>query len=161
MVTEFQGKYRPLSNFWLLKQPIYLTIANNGIKDNIEYTSVEHAFQAAKSLDMNDRLAIGTRIPMARDAKIYGGTVQLRPGWDRIKFAIMLDLVRQKFTNSLPLRSLLLGTDGMLIEGNYWHDNEWGVCTCNTCRDKYRRAGINQENLLGKILMQVREELRG
>ena len=46
--------------------------------------------------------------------------------------------------------------DKYLTEGNNWHDNYWGVCKCNSskCLDKVGR------NKLGKILMQIREELR-
>jgi hypothetical protein len=40
----------------------------------------------------------------------------------------------------------------MLIEGNWWHDNFYGSCTCNKCVNK-------GENNLGKILMKIREEL--
>jgi predicted NAD-dependent protein-ADP-ribosyltransferase YbiA (DUF1768 family) len=39
-----------------------------------------------------------------------------------------------------------------LIEGNYWHDNCWGSCTCIKCADRPK------QNALGKILMLVREE---
>jgi hypothetical protein len=39
------------------------------------------------------------------------------------------------------------------LEGNNWHDNTWGNCLCDKCK------GIEGKNLLGNILMQVREEL--
>jgi predicted NAD-dependent protein-ADP-ribosyltransferase YbiA (DUF1768 family) len=43
---------------------------------------------------------------------------------------------------------LLLTGDEELIEGNYWHDHIWGVCD---------GTGTNW---LGKILMEIRDELR-
>ena len=47
---------------------------------------------------------------------------------------------------------MLLATGGEeLIEGNWWHDNFFGVCTCGPCDGKGK-------NNLGKILMRVREE---
>jgi predicted NAD-dependent protein-ADP-ribosyltransferase YbiA (DUF1768 family) len=60
----------------------------------------------------------------------------------------MRKLVLSKFLLSAGLRERLLATKNMmLIEGNDWHDTYWGVC-----------LGRGQ-NMLGKILMSVREEL--
>jgi hypothetical protein len=48
---------------------------------------------------------------------------------------------------------MLLSTGDMeLTESNWWHDNFWGVCTCNKCKDG--------ENNLGKILMDIRLNLK-
>jgi predicted NAD-dependent protein-ADP-ribosyltransferase YbiA (DUF1768 family) len=56
--------------------------------------------------------------------------------------------VREKFKNE-ELAQLLIDTDDHeLIEGNWWHDYFWGVCNGKG------------ENHLGKILMDVREELK-
>ena len=66
----------------------------------------------------------------------------------------MLIGLRKKFANP-ELRDLLLATgDEELVEGNYWHDNEWGNCTCPRCKN------IPGKNKLGKLLMQVREEIK-
>jgi hypothetical protein len=55
------------------------------------------------------------------------------------------------------LRKKLLATgDATLIEGNYWHDNYWGVCTCENCVSN----GIVGRNRLGTLLMKVREEIK-
>jgi predicted NAD-dependent protein-ADP-ribosyltransferase YbiA (DUF1768 family) len=60
----------------------------------------------------------------------------------------MLSALRIKFKNP-ELRAMLLTTgDEELIEGNWWRDTYWGVC-----------EGIGQ-NKLGKLLMQVREEIK-
>ena len=60
----------------------------------------------------------------------------------------MTDLCRIKFSDP-HLRSLLLATgDAELIEGNWWHDQFWGVCN-----------GVGQ-NQLGKILMAIRNLYR-
>lgn len=37
-----------------------------------------------------------------------------------------------------------------IVEGNYWHDNYWGNCTCDKCKN------IEGQNKLGKILMKIR-----
>jgi predicted NAD-dependent protein-ADP-ribosyltransferase YbiA (DUF1768 family) len=61
----------------------------------------------------------------------------------------MLRCVRYKFEQHAELGEKLLGTgDAYLEEGNTWHDEVWGV---------YAGRGTNW---LGKILMEVRGELR-
>jgi predicted NAD-dependent protein-ADP-ribosyltransferase YbiA (DUF1768 family) len=47
---------------------------------------------------------------------------------------------------------LLATGDRDLIEGNTWHDNFWGVCSCPKCTF----PPIPQTNWLGKILVEER-----
>ena len=42
----------------------------------------------------------------------------------------------------------------MLIEGNYWHDNFWGICDCGK-----NETGVIH-NALGVILYSIREEFK-
>ena len=73
----------------------------------------------------------------------------MRADWEQVKFQVMEDCVRYKFTHHPDLRVALLATgDAELIEGNDWGDRIWGV---------YQGQG---ENRLGKILMKIRAELR-
>ncbi len=138
MISEFQGQYRFLSNFHC--SPIEF--------EGRLWRSVEHAYQATKSLDDNVRDQI-CRMSKPGDAKRFGRTIVLRPDWEEVKLAVMLCLLELKFAID-PLRMALLQTgDEELIEGNYWGDRFWGVC-----------AGTGQ-NHLGKLLMQVRAELHG
>ena len=59
-----------------------------------------------------------------------------------------------KKANLAELREKLKATgDATLIEGNHWHDNRWGKCTCDKCQNK------EGQNWLGKILMEIRETL--
>ena len=52
------------------------------------------------------------------------------------------------------LRQKLLDTgDAYLIEGTTWHDNYWGICTCDRC-------GGRGQNKLGQLLMEIRKEIR-
>lgn len=135
-IDSFQGDYRFLSNFWFVKVKL----------DGVEYKSVEHAYMAAKTLDNTLRLKIRD-FEKPGDVKRFCKTIELRSDWEQVKFGVMLDLVRQKFAKE-PLRSKLLNTgNAELIEGNTWGDVYWGVC-----------RGKGQNNL-GKILMQVRQEL--
>lgn len=151
MIDQFRGKYGPFSNFWVLSTPIILPELI-GPADNYQYHSVENAFQAAKTLDMNDRYDISKM--SAKKAKAKGKLVTMRLDWESIKRPLMLGLVRQKFYNSQALGALLVSTGGeVLIEGNYWHDNYWGNCYCDKCQN------IEGRNWLGKILMHIRKEI--
>jgi ribA/ribD-fused uncharacterized protein len=72
----------------------------------------------------------------------------MRDDWNDIKIDVMRDLLQEKFSDD-DLRELLLATgDAELIEGNTWNDYFWGVC-----------LGEGQ-NWLGKLLMEVRKELK-
>jgi predicted NAD-dependent protein-ADP-ribosyltransferase YbiA (DUF1768 family) len=71
----------------------------------------------------------------------------------------MLALVRDKFARNRALGETLLATGQCRIEeGNTWGDVYWGIAR-RAIPARGIRAG-DGENHLGKILMQVREELR-
>jgi ribA/ribD-fused uncharacterized protein len=138
MIEHFNGEYGFLSNFYTAEV----------VYEGIEYKSVEHAYQAAKSLDPAERNEVAMA-STAGIAKKLGKHVTKRDDWDEIKLAVMFDLVMQKFKNHADLREKLIATgDQELVEGNWWGDRFWGVC---------KGTG---ENHLGKILMRVREEVK-
>lgn len=113
--------------------------------DGEVYASVEHAYQAAKTLSEKERFWIlCAETPGC--AKRRGGDVTLRPDWDEVKVDVMRDLVRQKFSNPV-LRIMLEAVPGPIVEGNNWGDVFWGVCD-----------GVG-ENWLGRILEEVRDEV--
>jgi ribA/ribD-fused uncharacterized protein len=134
--NEFTGKYRFLSNFYPAKVKL----------DGVTYPTVENAYQASKTTDKKMRVQFKYVSPT--DAKWLGRRIELRPGFDNIKVKIMFDLVKQKFEDP-ELAKMLVGTkDSLLIEGNNWGDTFWGICN---------NVGKNH---LGRILMQVRKELK-
>lgn len=114
-IDKFAGKYRFLSNFYSVE------VEYEGVK----YSSTEHAFQAAKTLDLGHRRRVRTASSPAQ-AKRLGRQVSLRPDWEQMKDAIMLDLNRQKFKGSHLRKKLLDTGDAQLIEGNTWGDRYWG-----------------------------------
>jgi len=142
MINQFQGVYRWLSNFWTAAFTY----------EGVQYSSVEHAYQAYKTSDTVQRMWVASSATAAI-AKKRGNAVPLRSDWEQVKDDVMLALVRAKFTQNEALATKLVGTNGEeLIEGNYWHDIYWGKCTCT----RHRGQGKNK---LGLILMQVRDEL--
>lgn len=134
-IAWFEGNAAFLSNFY--PAPIEW--------QGLLFPSVEHAYQAAKCRDAADRARFthGTAI----EAKQFGQSVPLRPDWDAVKPAVMLDLVRLKFEIPALARRLRATGTAELVEGNLWNDRFWGVC------------GGTGRNELGRILMQVRDEL--
>jgi len=138
MIKGFNGDYRFLSNFW--PSPIEF--------EGITYPTVEHAYQAAKTLDDEIRSYIAT-LPTPGAAKRSGRGLSLRKDWNDVKLIIMETLLRKKFYDPVLKGALLATTGNDLYEYNYWHDNYWGTCGCAKC-------GNHGENHLGNLLMQLR-----
>lgn len=146
MVSEFRGEYRFLSNFYQLKNPIQF--------GGVTYPTVEHFYQAMKTVDLNDRIII-SKIPYPGQAKASGNNLQLRQDWEQVKKIVMrLGLLLKFSANSEILAQLLDTGDEILVEGNNWHDNEWGNCVCPECEL------IVGKNYLGDFLMSVRSAFR-
>lgn len=137
VIDNFTGEFGFLSNF------------HNAaiVVEGKVYPSVEHAYQAYKSLDPDVRETI-RKAKNAAIAKKLGRAIQMRQDWENVKYDLMKQFVKKKFENPF-LRPLLLATeDAELIEGNTWNDTVWGVC---------RGRGTNW---LGKILMAERDSIR-
>lgn len=139
-IDSFSGEHRFLSNFYKLPQPIEW--------EGLLYPTTEHAYQAAKTLDVAQRMKI-------RDAKTpgqskrLGRSVTLRTGWDAMRVFVMDSLLWLKFSHPILRRWLLETGDAELVEGNTWGDTFWGVC-----------KGHGQ-NHLGKGLMRIRDAIKG
>ena len=141
MINCFNGKYAFLSNFY--GSPVNY----NGLS----YLNNEAAFQAQKTLDENIRKEF-TQLP-PNLAKRKGRKVALRSDWERVKDVVMYELCLEKFVGNVTLLDLLHQTkDVEIVEGNYWHDNYWGNCTCDRCKN------VVGKNELGKILMEIRDK---
>ena len=153
------GKKTPhffCSNFFPV--PITVTILTPDGSVTETYPSVEHAFQAAKTSVADERKEFQNPELYAGTAKKMGRFVTLRKNWESCKVSTMAALLHIKFQNP-NMRELLLETrPKMLIEGNYWHDNFWGICFCPASSKGCEGAtGINT---LGKLLMNLRRSLQ-
>ncbi|MGH9762353.1 MAG: NADAR family protein [Blastocatellia bacterium] len=136
-VSEPYGEF---SNF--VPYPIHV--------DGKQWPTSEHYFQAQKFAGMRHEEAVRkAKSPMIAARIGRDRTRGLRPDWEKVKDGIMLNAVRAKFNQHPRLASLLLSTGtAELVEhtgkGAYWGDGGDG---CG-------------KNMLGKILMQIRDELR-
>ena len=121
--------------------------------NGIHYLNNEAAFQAQKCLTDEEKWEFAYL--SAAKAKRKGRQVSLRADWGQVKIGIMEEIVRCKFTQNPHLADRLLKTGSRkLVEGNTWHDNFWGNCSCPKC------AGKEKKNMLGKILMEERKSLK-
>ena len=135
-ITSFNGDNFFLSNFYVT--PVFY--------QGIRFESSEAAFQAAKCPErMQEFCGLNPS-----EAKRLGRSVTLRPDWEEVKLDVMYQVCMAKFTQNPRLAEKLIATgDAELVDGNTWGDRIWGVCD-----------GVGENNL-GKILMQVRDRLRG
>jgi len=137
VINKFDGEHSFLSNFFECD----ITFEGK------HYPSVEHAFQAAKTLNETERSIVCAAATPGK-AKRLGQGVMLRNNWDAIKDDVMFELLERKFILIENLKEkLILTGDAKLIEGNNWNDTYWGICN-----------GIGQ-NKLGKLLMKVRDKI--
>ena len=106
------------------------------------WSTVEHFYQAAKTLDKEEKEGIW-EAPTPSEAKRRGGIATLRPDWEQFKEEVMLTALRAKFSDP-DLRLKLLDTGDSRLEEASPTDMYWGN---------------KGKNRLGILLMQVREEL--
>jgi ribA/ribD-fused uncharacterized protein len=107
------------------------------------YRNAEAAYQAQK-----DPARAGEFIMLkGNDAKALGSKVTLRQDWEEIKVQVMYEVVEAKFTQNRNLMQKLIQTgNAELVHGNIHRDTFWGI------------YGGKGENMLGKILMEIRDE---
>lgn len=128
--------------------------------EDVCYPSLEHAYVASKTLDLDCRLFIQS-LPKAADAKRFGRNderkgafpfkLKLRDDWsDPLRASIMVALVDSKYYEGSELARRLVATyPAYLIEGNRHGDTFYGQCN-----------GVG-DNHLGLILMRRRDILMG
>lgn len=136
-ILGFRGDFSFLSNF-------HESIVRF---EGESYKTVEHAYQTQKTLDPWSRRLV-REASSPGEAKQLGKSVKARSDWEKVKVDIMRQLVKKKFENPFMTPLLLATGDAEIVEVNTWGDDFWGVC---------RGEG---QNILGKILMDVRKELR-
>jgi len=117
------------------------------------FRTAEHAYQFAKTNDPEwQEEILKARSP--GKAKRLGQKCPVKSNWEDIKFEVMEAIVRMKFSNPWFQNQLLQTGDKILVEGNTWHDNYWGDCSCEQCK---KNVGKNN---LGKILMDIRSAMQ-
>ncbi|ACC80484.1 NADAR family protein [Nostoc punctiforme] len=117
--------------------------------DGMYWSTSEHYFQAQKFVD-TPHVELIRQVKTPKDAARMGRerTRPLRQDWEQVKDDIMRQAVLCKFQTHTDIRNILLSTGNAEIVENSPIDFYWG---CG--------ADGSGKNILGKILMEVRESL--
>jgi hypothetical protein len=139
-IASFSDEFRFLSNFF--PSPF--------IHNDILYKSVEHFYQAQKTIDIEKRKELA-ECKTAAIVKKESRKITIREDWEAIKDKVMWTGLANKFIPGSELAEMLLATEDLILEeGNYWGDVYWGV-------DSKTGKGKNK---LGKMLMKLRKILK-
>ena len=142
-ILEFKEEYRFLSNTY------NCPVSYKGLT----FPNAEAAFQAQKCATEEEKLKY-----TKTDDQAFTDLMKKEPD-DYVatdpKFRhLMYEILLAKFANPELQQKLLSTGYRDLIYENTYHDNIWGNCTCEKCRDK---EGLNR---LGIKLMMVRNHYR-
>ena len=122
------------------------------IIDGKIWPTTEHYFQAQKFVG-TPYLEKIRKLPSPRDAFQISRDPQVsrwrRADWESVKDEVMLKALRVKFSDSVHLRDVLRGTGEKELVEHTSNDSYWG--------DGGNGTG---QNKLGKLLMEVRKELK-
>lgn len=120
------------------------------------WPSAENAYQASKFGSEHHWLFSDASPGNAKKlSRLHSDLIA--PGWGERRVSVMRQVVRAKFLNNFDLGAKLLDTgDSILVEGNHWHDNFFGVCSCGGDECLHTTGTRNR---LGRILEDVRSEL--
>jgi len=134
-----KGNYGCFSNF----------SAHGFMLDNKYWKTSEHYFQAQKffGTDHEEELRNASS-PMAVAEMGRDRKRPLREDWEKVKDDVMRKAVMRKFETHKDIREILLSTGDEEIIENTKGDYYWG---CG--------SDGSGKNMLGKILMEVREKL--
>lgn len=114
--------------------------------EDLTFATSEAAFQALKCHDNEENVRQFMQCSDPKKAKALGRRVTLRSDWEQIKVKWMFVVIYCKFE---PRRQVLLKTGTAKLIENNPRDKFWG------CGSKK-----NGRNVLGKILMMVRNQLK-
>lgn len=142
----FTGRWNLIDNF--APTPVTVDVG----RGEQAFPTSEHAFAAAKAVNMHEYLPIATATSPGL-AKSLGHQCVLRADWEEVKFEVMWKILLAKFDQNPDAVQVLRETRYRPIyEGNTWGDRIWGVT---------RGKGTTWvgRNALGAMLMELREML--
>lgn len=134
------AEYGELSNFY--PSPIKI--------GKYTWATVEHYFQAQKFKGAEYEHQI-RKAPSPMKAAELGRTrkVKMRKHWESVKVNIMREALMAKFTQHPDLKMILLQTEEAILIEHTSNDSYWGD-----------RGDGSGKNMLGKLLMEIRDRLK-
>lgn len=149
--VAFHSAHAWMSNFY----PCRIDI------QGITFSSAEQAFQYTRAIRLKDThlASLIIRSNKASKAKSLGNSnTSSTPEWERDRFDVMRHIVSEKFAQNFELAGKLVSTgQDTLIEATM--DGFWGAKASITSKS-IRDGSWMGANFLGKILGEVRNELR-
>lgn len=132
--------------------------------DNIKFTSMEQYMMYSKAVLFKD-IDIANEILKTNDFKtIKSLGRQVRNFddniWDLNKESIIYKGLYAKFTQNEDLKEKLLSTNNKLLAECAVNDKVWGIGLSMKDPDRLKPFKWKGKGLLGKLLMQVREDIR-
>jgi len=151
---EGKGEWRVFSNMY--EAPFQV--------DSVTYPTVEHYFQWSKAKQFGDG-AIADKIlktPSPKAVKALGRKVKdfVKEDWDKTKDGVMRTAVKAKFIQHPDLKTKLMETGARPIGEASARDKYWGIGTSadtSKAKDPTKWPG---KNVLGKMLIELRTELK-
>lgn len=118
--------------------------------DGKYWKTSEHYFQAQKFVGTEHEEVIRlAKTPKDAASKGRSARRPLRRDWEKVKDEVMRRAVSRKFETHADIREILLATGEAVLVEKTSNDYYWGCGSDGTGK-----------NMLGKILMEVRERLR-
>jgi len=118
---------------------------------------------AAKARVMGDEATLASIMAERNPAKIKALGRMVAPFqeqlWAQVKYDIVVEGNRMKFSQNPWMREVLRGTEGSVLAEAAKNDRVWGIGLA--VEEAKRGRKWRGENLLGKALMEVRSGLRG
>lgn len=147
------SEYGVFSNWYLRYMEVHAK-KYNSVEQYMMYQKAilfgdeEIADAIMQTYSMSEIKALGRKVRNYDDKK-----------WGEVRYDVVLTAVRAKFTQYDDLKEILLGTgDAEIVEASPY-DKIWGIGT-NRPHEIMDKSKWKGQNLLGKALMQVREELK-
>lgn len=134
------------------------------VVDGVKFNSGEQYMMYSKAITMGDK-ETAEKILKERDftkIKKLGRMVKPFDGklWDSCKEAVMLKGLQAKFEQNEKLKQELLATGDAILAECAQKDLIWGIGLRMNSKDRFFPERWKGQNLLGKILMTVRENLQ-
>lgn len=143
---------------WLSNFKACTIISGESTFNNTEQLFMYHKAIFFEDYDIADKILI---TPVPYEAKALGRLVKgyVDEDWNKVRYFFMYQANLLKYTQNEDLKTKLLATgDKILVEVNP-RDNIWGIGMDENNPDILDETKWKGQNLLGKVLMDVRDAL--
>jgi ribA/ribD-fused uncharacterized protein len=130
----------------------------------VSYNCAEQYMMSHKALTFDDKIT-HAKIMAATDPKVIKALGRETKNfddriWDGVKFDIVVEGNRLKFTQNPDLQEILMETIGKTLVEASPYDKVWGIGLSEATAKKMSSNKWPGENLLGLALMKVRDEIK-